>query len=115
MQPQDLFVLAALALVIFFMFTSNKKRKKQAAELSEQLKTGAYVMLHSGIYGEVVEINEDKLVIESTPGNKLVVARGAVRGIVEAPAKKVAAKKPAAKKPVAKAPAKPAAKKPASK
>lgn len=108
----SLFLFAALAVLIVFMFRSNQKRKKQAEELQASIAVGANIMLTSGIYGEIKSIDADRVVIESSPGNKLTVNRLAVREIVSAPepkAKKAtekaepsvtraAAAKPAAKK-----------------
>lgn len=130
MNSQDLFLVLALAVLIFMMFWNSRKRKKQAAELQSTLKKGAAVVLHSGIYGVIESVDGDRFVI-ATAGSKLEVAKGAVRGIdnsakpvakpaapVAAVAKKPAvraAAKPAAKKPATSAAAKPAAKKPAAK
>lgn len=108
----SLFLFAALAVLIVFMFRNNQKRKKQAEQLQSSIAVGASVMLTSGIYGEIKSIDGDRLVIETTPGTKLSVIKLAVREIVAAPqpkAKKTAlsadeavapvvAKKPAAKK-----------------
>lgn len=91
----SLFLFAALAVLIVFMFRSNQKRKKQAEELQASIAVGANVMLTSGIYGEIKSIDGDKLVIETTPGTKLSVIKLAVREIVSAPEPK--AKKPAEK------------------
>ncbi len=129
MQSNDLFLFLALAVLIFIMFWNNRKRKKQAAELQNSIKKGAHVVLHSGIFGTISSVQDDRYVIESA-GSTFVVAKGAVRGLdlnaktVAAPKQtvsKAAAKPTAAKavvKPVAKATAKPAVKsaaKPATK
>jgi len=108
----SLFLFAALAVLIVFMFRSNQKRKKQAEELQSSIAVGANVMLTSGIYGEIKSIDGDRLVIETTPGTKLNVIKLAVREIVSVPeskAKKTAAKSEQNTKPVAAT--KPAAKK----
>jgi len=91
----SLFLFAALAVLIVFMFRSNQKRKKQAEELQASIAVGANVMLTSGIYGEIKSIDGDRLVIETTPGTKLSVIKLAVREIVAGPEPK--AKKPAEK------------------
>ena len=100
----SLFLFAALAVLIVFMFRSNQKRKKQAEELQSSIAVGANVMLTSGIYGEIKSIDGDRLVIETTPGTKLNVIKLAVREIVsvpEAKAKKTTAKSEQSTKPVA--------------
>ena len=128
---QDLFLVIALGFIIVMMFFNGRKRKKAQADMQAGIKVGAYVLLHSGVLGTIVSLDEKSLVLESTPGTKLTVLKGAVRSVEEArkkatakPAAKPAAAakpvaaaksvaaKPAAAKPVAK---KPAAKKPAAK
>jgi preprotein translocase subunit YajC len=60
-------------------------------------------MLTSGIYGEITDINNDRITLKSAGSTSLEVAKGAVARVVEnAPEKKFAAKKPAAKKSAAK-------------
>jgi len=114
-NPNDLFLLVALAAVIFMMYFNGRKRKKAAAEMQSGIKVGAYILLHSGILGTIISLDEKSLVVETTPGTKLTVLKGAVRSIEEAP-KKVAAKTAAAKPATAtKTAAKPAVKKPVAK
>lgn len=99
--------------MILFMVMSNKKRKKQADALQTSIAVGSTVMLTSGIFGKVISVESDRIVIESTPGTKLSVNKLAVRSVEAgkpvtekaAPAKKVAAKSAATKKPAAKKPA----------
>ena len=119
MKSQDIFLLVALAFIIFMMYFNGRKRKKVQADMQAGIKVGAHVLLHSGILGTIVSLDEKNVVVETTPGTKLTVVKGAVRSIEEAPKKPAAAKpavaksttasktaaKPAAKKPVAKKPA----------
>ena len=123
---QDLFLVIALGFIIVMMFFNGRKRKKAQADMQAGIKVGAYVLLHSGVLGTIVSLDEKSLVLESTPGTKLTVLKGAVRSVEEAPKKataKPAAKPAAAAKPVAAAKsvaakpaaAKPVAKKPAAK
>lgn len=120
MNPNDIFLLVALAFIIGMMYLNGRKRKKQQADMLAGIKEGAYVLLHSGILGTIVAQDEKSVVVETTPGTKLTVLKGAVRSIEEAPKKpaapKTASAKPAAKSTTAaKSATKPAAKKPAAK
>ena len=98
------------------MVWSSRKRKKQAAELEQKLSVGATVMLHSGIIGNITELQDVRAVIETTPGVKLTVVKQAIRSVESNPLVFGTAKaesKPAAKtasKPVAKSTAKSSAK-----
>ena len=77
----DLILLAVLAAMILLLINQNRKRKRDAANLVETLQVGSDVTLHAGIKGKVVSIDEDDLVIETTPGTKLKVLKQAVRAI----------------------------------
>lgn len=112
-MTQDVFLVVALAVLIAMMFLSSRKRKKQAESLLASVKVGSSVVLHSGIVGSIVSIDGDRIVLETTPGTKLAVLKGAIRS-VDANAKPVA-EKPSAKPSAKTAVAKPAAKKPAAK
>jgi preprotein translocase subunit YajC len=115
MKSQDIFLLVALAFIIFMMWFNGRKRKKVQADMQAGIKVGAYVLLHSGILGTIVSLDDKSVIIETTPGTQLTVVKGAVRSIEEAP-KKPAAKKPAAaKSTTASKTATPAAKKPVAK
>ena len=128
-DSQSLFMFAAIAFLVVMMVLNSRKRKKQQTEMESALKPGAWVMSTTGIYGQLESINEDKVVLETTPGVKLLIAKGAIARIVDAPVvaasavvkpaakpavKAAAAKKPAAK-PASTTAAKTTAKKPAAK
>jgi len=102
-NTNDLLMFGMIAVLLVFMFLSSNKRKKQAAETASKVVVGAKIMLTSGIYGEITDINNDRITLKSAGSTSLEVAKGAVARVVEnAPEKKVAAKKPAAKKSAAK-------------
>ena len=67
--------------MILLLINQNRKRKRDAANLVATLQVGSGVILHAGIKGKVVSIDEDDLVIETTPGTKLKVLKQAVRAI----------------------------------
>lgn len=81
-MPLDFVLLGVLALMIFFLFQQNRKRRKDAEQLVASLEVGADVMLHSGIKGKVTAIlDETDIEIETTPKVKLRVVKQAVRSI----------------------------------
>ena len=119
-MDDSLFLFLALAFLGAMLFYSSNKRKKAAKTLQAQVVKGAYVMLTSGIYGKITAVLENRIELETAPGQKLLVATGAVRSIEEelkkskpASAATLAAKSaPKAKSlSVAKTPAKSSAKK----
>ena len=81
MITPDIILVLALGVLILFMFTNNRKRRKQAEELVASLKVGDKVLLHSGIFGEITDIADDRITIETAPKNKLTVIKQAVRSV----------------------------------
>ena len=120
-MDDSLFLFIALAFLGAMLFYSSNKRKKAAKTLQAQVVKGAYVMLTSGIYGKITAVLENRIELETAPGQKLLVATGAVRSVEEEPKKSKPATsgaKPAAKsapkaksRTAAKSPAKSSAKK----
>ena len=104
MPTNQIFTYVLIGAMVLFMVFQSRKRKSQLAELANKVVPGAKVMLGSGIYGEIVSVDGDRVVIKSQTST-LEVAKGAVARVIEnavAVEKKPAAKKPAAKKPAAK-------------
>lgn len=105
-MDDSLFLILALAFLGLMLFYSSRKRKKQAEALRTKLVEGAYVMLTSGIFGTITAVMDDRVELEIAPGQKMMVAIGAVRSIEEKPqapkAPKAAAKPKTAAKPAPK-------------
>ena len=70
-----------MVFVIYMMWNSGRKRKRAAEELKTSLTVGADVILHSGITGRIVTLDDTHAVIESTPKVRLRVVIGAIRGV----------------------------------
>jgi preprotein translocase subunit YajC len=70
-----------LVFLVYMMWNNGRKRKRAGEELKNSLGVGAQVILHSGITGTIVSLDDATAVIESTPGTKLRVIVGAIRGI----------------------------------
>lgn len=74
-----------LGLFIFMMFRRNKKTQQQQAQLQSKFEPGVEVMTSFGLFGRIVEIHEEenKVLLELSPGNTATVHRQAVTKIVE--------------------------------
>lgn len=83
LDPITILMFGLIAVLIFFMFRNGKKRQKAMQELQSGLRPGAEIMLQSGIYGTVVEMNdeENRATIQSG-SSTLVVHRNAISQIV---------------------------------
>lgn len=66
--------------IIFFMWRSQKKKQKEEKKLRENLQIGDEIVTIGGIYGRVVSLKEDTLVIESVSDHsKITIARWAIQ------------------------------------
>ena len=76
---------AMLGVFVFMMFRRNKKTQQQQAQLQSKFAPGVEVMTSFGLYGRIVEIDEEenKVLLELSPGNTATVHRQAVTKIVE--------------------------------
>jgi preprotein translocase subunit YajC len=74
-----------LGLFVFMMFRRNKKTQQQQVKLQSQFAPGVEVMTSFGLFGRIIEIDDDenKVVLELSPGNLATVHRQAVTKIVE--------------------------------
>jgi preprotein translocase subunit YajC len=108
MDPFTLMMVAVLALMVVFMIRNSRKQKADREALIAKVVKGANVMTASGIFGTIVSIDveENEVVLETTPGTKLRVHRQAISTVVEkstpAATASATASKPAAKKPATK-------------
>ena len=63
--PFILMMVGMIAVFYFFMIRPENKRKKEAEELRSNLSVGDRITTIGGIVGTVVNVKEEKLVIES--------------------------------------------------
>jgi preprotein translocase subunit YajC len=102
-MSDTLFFFLALTFLGVWIFISGRNRKKTAEKLRLEVVKGAEVMLTSGIFGKILSVKDDRVELETAPGQKLTVAIGAVSRIDQAPKATSATKtsSTAAKKPKA--------------
>ncbi len=84
-DPTTLLMIAVLAVLVFFMFRNGRKRQKDAQELQKKVVPGAHVMTNFGVYGDIKSIDEqeNKVVLETSPGHTLTIHRQAVARVIE--------------------------------
>jgi preprotein translocase subunit YajC len=67
---------------IFMTSRGNRKRQSQASQLQAALVEGAQVRTVGGVVGEVVEVTDEHVVVETTPGVRLKFIKSAVAGVI---------------------------------
>ncbi|MBK0418179.1 preprotein translocase subunit YajC [Leucobacter sp. CSA1] len=78
-----LIMLALIGVLIIFMFRNGKKRQQAMQELQNGLRPGAEVMLQSGIYGTIENVDEEQNRVTILSGTSTLIAhRSAVAQIV---------------------------------
>ena len=80
-QVLSLVIPFALLAVVFYFFIMRpqKKQQKEEAKMRSELQIGDEILTIGGIYGRVVSIKDDSLVIESSGDrSKLQITRTAV-------------------------------------
>ena len=81
----SLLPLVAIALLFWLLIIRPaSKRQKDQARMQSAISEGEQVMLTSGIFGTVTELNDDRLSVEIAPGVVVRVARGAIGSVVPA-------------------------------
>jgi preprotein translocase subunit YajC len=70
--------LLLFGVVYFVLILPQSRRRKQAASLQRAVEPGSRVLLTSGLYGTVVEVEDDALIIEAAEGIELRYAKAAV-------------------------------------
>jgi preprotein translocase subunit YajC len=85
----NFFIVPIFAAMYFLLIRPQRKRAKEQKELQGALAEGDHVLLNSGIYGYISQIEEDKPYIwfEANTGVEFRINRSAVAGKTPDPAK----------------------------
>ncbi|MFF2622206.1 preprotein translocase subunit YajC [Oerskovia jenensis] len=80
-------ILALAAGAMFLMTNRSRKAQKEAAAFRTNLAPGQEVMTGSGLFGTIVDVDEEKdiITIESTPGTQTRWLRAAIAKLVDPP------------------------------
>ncbi|MCC9145560.1 MULTISPECIES: preprotein translocase subunit YajC [unclassified Arthrobacter] len=88
MNPADLFIPLLLAVFVIMMFRKQKKTTQSVAQQRAQMLPGTEVMTQFGLFGRIVSVDqeENKAVLELSPGNTATVHLQALTKVVTVPA-----------------------------
>lgn len=72
-------LIAIVVVFYFFMIRPQMKKAKEQKKYIEALKKGDKILTIGGIYGKIVEVNEDATIImEVEDGTKMKISKNAV-------------------------------------
>ena len=77
-------ILVLLALMYFLMIRPQRARQRQQQDQLSSVGPGDEIVTIGGIYGDVVEVQDEKLVVEIAEDIHIEVARKAVGTVVKA-------------------------------
>jgi preprotein translocase subunit YajC len=80
------YVLCIIAILVIFYFSlmPARKQNKKLKEMQDKLKIGDKIITYSGFSGIIVEVLEDRVIVELNPEkNKVSIEKWAVAGIDE--------------------------------
>lgn len=80
--PFTLLLFALPILFIGYLFWSQRNRQRKVATMQSELQIGDEVMTSTGLYGTIVELSDQVVVLEAAPGVQLRWDR---RAIVRSP------------------------------
>jgi preprotein translocase subunit YajC len=75
-------LLAMFGFLYFLMIRPQRAQQRKRAEMISALKPGDEVITTGGIYGEVVQLDEERVMLEIDDDVRVAVARGAIASVV---------------------------------
>jgi len=83
-QPETILPLVLLVLVFWFLIMRPmRKRQQQFVATQKSIEVGSRVMLASGIFGDVVSIEDETLELKISPDTTVTVLRQAISRVIE--------------------------------
>lgn len=74
-----IYIVVIIAVMYFVMIRPQKKKQKEEQKMRESIQVGDELLTIGGLYGRVVSIKEDSIVIESSADHsKIKIAKWAV-------------------------------------
>ncbi|WP_205323651.1 preprotein translocase subunit YajC [Glycomyces sp. YM15] len=75
-------IIGFIALMYFVMIRPQKKRQKEQQDMQNNVAPGARVMTIGGLYGTVVDSDDETVTLEASDDNFLVFARQAIAKVI---------------------------------
>jgi preprotein translocase subunit YajC len=78
-------IVIAFLLLYLIVVRPQKKRQNQQQQMMSDLRVGDEVLTAGGIYGTILELDEDEVTVEIAPSTEVRVARRAIAGVTREP------------------------------
>ena len=83
MKPEQILLLVLLVLVFWFLILRPmRKRQQQFTKTQNSIEAGSRVMLASGIFGDVVSMDDETLELKISPETTVTVLRQAIARVI---------------------------------
>jgi preprotein translocase subunit YajC len=81
-----IFIVVIAVLVIWLIFVRPQRKKQtQQQQMVSELGLGDEVLTAGGIYGTIVELDDEQVTVEIAPQTQVRVARRAIAGVITEP------------------------------
>jgi preprotein translocase subunit YajC len=77
-----LIILVIFGIMYFVMIRPQRNRQRQAQQTQRQVGNGARVRTTSGMYGTIIEGDDDNVLVEFAPGVRIKMMRRAIMNVV---------------------------------
>jgi preprotein translocase subunit YajC len=85
MDPFFLILVFGALLLLWLMSSRTRKQQQMAARFRESLAPGQEVMTGSGLFGTIVDVEDDIVTLETSPGVTSRWLRPAIAKLVDPP------------------------------
>ena len=75
-------ILLLVVIFYFLLWRPQKKQQKERASLLGSLKKGQKIVTIGGIYGEIVELDDEKVKVQVSEKVELTFARSAIANVL---------------------------------
>lgn len=77
-----LILLAMFAIMYFLLIRPQRQQQRKHAEMLNELKVGDEIVTAGGIYGEVVQLDTERVMLEVDDDVRIAVSRRAIASVV---------------------------------
>ena len=77
-----LVLVAMFAFLYFLLIRPQRQQQRRVAEMLSELKVGDEIITAGGIYGEIVQLDTERVMLEIDENVRIAVARRAIASVV---------------------------------